>query len=82
MATAEREPQESLSNLGAPGIATWQGESETSASALLDALSGISSIQRWYGGSWLRYSVGGDGQATPGYADFAIRPGDVLWLGP
>jgi len=80
VATAEREPQESLSNLGAPGIATWQGESETSASALLDALSGISSIQRWYGGSWLRYSVGG--QATPGYADFAIRPGDVLWLGP
>ena len=81
-ATAEREPQENLSNLGAPGIATWLGESETSASALLDALSEISTIQRWYGGSWLRYSVGGDGQATPGYADFAIRPGDVLWLGP
>ena len=81
VATAEREPQESLSNLGAPGIATWQGESEIKASALLDALSGISSIQLWVINRWFRYAVA-DGQAIPGSSDFAIQPGAVLWLGP
>ena len=74
-------PHESLSNQGAPGIATWQGESEIKASALLDALSGISSIQLWVINRWFRYAVA-DGQAIPGSSDFAIQPGAVLWLGP
>lgn len=71
---AEREPQlgESLSTQGAPGLATWLGANATSASALLDALSGISSIQLWSIDRWLRYSRGDD--------DFAIQPGAVLWL--
>ncbi len=71
---AEREPQlgESLSTQGAPGLATWLGASATSASALLDALSGISSIQLWSIDRWLRYSGGDD--------DFAIQPGAILWL--
>ena len=71
---AEREPQlgESLSTQGALGLATWLGASATSASALLDALSGIDSIQLWSIDRWLRYSDGAD--------DFAIQPGAVLWL--
>ncbi len=71
---AEREPQlgESLSTQGAPGLATWLGASATSASALLAALSEISSIQLWSIDRWLRYSRGDD--------DFAIQPGAVLWL--
>jgi len=71
---AEREPQlgESLSTQGAPGLATWLGDAQTSASELLDALSGISSIQLWSIDRWLRYSRGAD--------DFAIQPGAVLWL--
>ena len=71
---AEREPQlgESLSTQGAPGLATWLGAAQTSASALLDALSGIDSIQLWSIDRWLRYSRGAD--------DFAIQPGAVLWL--
>ena len=71
---AEREPQlgESLSTQGAPGLATWLGASATSASALLDALSGIDSIQLWSIDRWLRYSGGAD--------DFAIQPGAILWL--
>ena len=71
---AEREPQlgESLSTQGAPGLATWLGDAQTSASALLDALSGISSIQLWSIDRWLRYSGGDD--------DFAIQPGAILWL--
>ena len=70
----EREPQlgESLSNQGAPGLATWLGAGATSASALLDALSGIDAIQLWSIDRWLRYSRGAD--------DFAIQPGAVLWL--
>ena len=80
--TSEREPQlhESLSNQGAPGLATWLGAAETSASALLNALSGINSIQRWYGGSWQRYAVAANGQAIPGSVDFTIRRGETLWL--
>ena len=74
-------PHESLSNQGAPGIDTWQGESEIKASALLDALSGISSIQLWVINRWFRYAVA-DGQAIPGSSDFAIQPGAVLWLSP
>ena len=63
-----------LSNQGGRGIATWLGEAETSASALLDALSGIASIQLWASDRWLRYSRGAD--------DFTINPGAILWLIP
>ena len=73
-AAAQPEPQlrESLSNQGAPGLTAWLGEAETSASALLDALSGIAAIQLWASDRWLRYSGGAD--------DFTIPPGAILWL--
>lgn len=77
-AAAGSEPQlrENLSNQGAPGLAAWLGEAETSASALLEALSGIASIQLWGIDRWLRYS------ADAGSVDFAIQPGAILWLSP
>ena len=77
-AAAGSEPQlrEGLSNQGAPGLASWLGVRETSASALLDALSGIGSIQLWVGDRWRRYS------AASGSVDFAVQPGAVLWLSP
>ena len=80
--TAAQTPnvRQSLSSQGAPGIASWLGGAAISASELLDALSGISSIQRWHGGNWQRYAIADDGQATPGSTDFAIQPGAVLWL--
>ena len=76
-AAAQPEPQlrESLSSQGAPGLAAWLGAAETSASALLDALSGIDSIQLWASDRWLRYSSADDDSA-----DFAIPPGAILWL--
>ena len=65
-------PRERLSNQGAPGLTIWLGGAPTNASDLLDALSGIASIQLWSIDRWLRYSRGAD--------DFAIQPGAVLWL--
>ena len=74
--TTKREPQlhEYLAS-SAPGLTTWLGDadgSSTSASALLDSLSGIVSIHLWTDGGWLRY--GGDAD------DFTINRGHILWL--
>ena len=74
--------RQSLGNQGAPGITAWLGDTRTSASSLLDALSGIHSIRLWQASRWFRYTFAANGQATPGSVDFAINPGAILWLSP
>ena len=57
-----------------PGSYTvWTGSAETTASALLAELSGISAISLADEGAWLRY-------ASADSPDFAIARGAVLWL--
>lgn len=57
-----------------PGSYTvWTGAAETTASALLAELSGVSAISLADEGAWLRYA----GADSP---DFAIARGAVLWL--
>lgn len=57
-----------------PGSYTvWAGSAETTASALLAELSGVSAISLASEGIWLRY-------AGVGSTDFTIRSGAVLWL--
>ena len=57
-----------------PGSYTvWTGSTETTASALLAELSGVSAISLADEGAWLRY-------ASADSPDFAIARGAVLWL--
>ena len=74
--------RQSLGNQGAPGITAWLGDTRTSASSLLDALSGINSIRLWQASRWFRYTFAANGQAATGSVDFTINPGAILWLSP
>ena len=71
-----------LSNTAPNGFSAWSGAAarELSASSLLDGLDGVNSVFLWNGVRWLHYAVA-DGQPVPGSLDFAILPGDLLWLG-
>lgn len=62
------------------GLAPWLGRQATTASALLDNLTGVTSIALWEAGVWLRYARV-DGQVVAGSVDFTIEPGAVIALG-
>ena len=62
-----------LTSRNAGSYAVWTGSAETTASALLAELSGVSAIIRAGNDGWLRY-------AGAGSTDFAVARGAVLWL--
>ncbi len=79
-ATTPRRLADSLSAPTPGALVSWLGAAGTTASALLADLDNVSAILGWRNGAWLSYSVSG-GRPIPGSTDFAIRLGDVLWLG-
>ncbi len=79
-ATTPRRLADSLSAPTPGALVSWLGAAGTTASALLADLDNVGAILGWRNGAWLSYSVSG-GRPIPGSTDFAIRLGDVLWLG-
>ena len=73
------DPAEGLSSRIPDRLSAWSGQGATSASALLAALDGVSSLLLWTPAGWLRYALQG-GQPVPGSFNFEVAPGSVLWL--
>ena len=58
---------------------SWLGEGMVSASELLAAVEGATTVQLWQYGRWIRYGVE-SGQVTPGSFEFMASNGAVLWF--
>ena len=58
---------------------SWLGEGMVSASELLAAVEGATTVQLWQYGRWIRYGVEA-GQVTPGSFEFMAANGAVLWF--
>ena len=68
---------DSLAQPNTVGSNSWLGATSVRASALLNELSGVNSVQVWQSGRWFRYSRTGEGPSI----DITIHPGAVLWFG-
>ena len=68
---------DSLAQPNTVGSNSWLGATSVRASALLNELSGVNSVQVWQSGRWFRYSRTGEGPSI----DVTIHPGAVLWFG-
>ena len=73
-------PAESLSRSEPGAFSVWLGEGRTTASAVLEGLSGVGSLLLWQQGRWLSYGLA-DGREVPGSVDFMVSRGAILWLG-
>ena len=72
-------PVEGLSSRLPNRLSAWNGQGMTTASELLAALDGVSSLLLWTPSGWLRYAQQ-DGAIVPGSLNFEVLPGSVLWL--
>ena len=81
-AIARTEPltiAEQLSHAAVNRPVSWLGEGMVSASELLAAVEGATSVQLWQYGRWIRYGVE-EGQVVPGSFEFMASNGAVLWF--
>ena len=85
-AEEENEPTDTLPLTGEPpssrtpnNYAAYLSETPTTASALLAALDGVSTLLIWDGAKWLRYGIAG-GMVVPGSTNASIERGAILWL--
>ena len=58
---------------------SWLGEGTVTASALLAAVEGATTVQLWQYGRWIRYGVS-EGREIPGSFNFIAENGAVLWF--
>ena len=71
---------ERVTSTAADAFSIWTGQQLVSAAQLLAALEGVSSIRKQIDGVWVSYGET-NGRLNPGSVNFAIGPGDILWLG-
>ena len=65
---------------GRAGLASYLGDAEVQASALLEALGNVTAIRLYRAGAWVLYGVV-EGRTLPGSEDFTVTRGNVLWIG-
>ena len=71
---------EYVTSTAANAFSIWTGPQLVSAAQLLAALEGVSSIRKQIDGVWVSYGET-NGLLNRGSVNFAIGPGDILWLG-
>ena len=77
--TAPPTVAEQLSAASVNRPVSWLGEGTVTASELLAAVEGATTVQLWQYGRWIRYGVS-EGREIPGSFNFVAESGAVLWF--